>query len=134
MDATRLEEMRLLAEAGEKRKNAETTVNVVAIAMSKSVEAMKNASKAYASAVSQLASALPAAHEMSHEELKMLKKLLDQTEETRSKLKKYSLYAEGNVTLALKLKAALAKPMEFVRPVPPDPDKPFYADDPKSRR
>lgn len=123
---TLISEMKtLFNEAGALRKNAETTVGVAAIAMASSAEALKTASKAYETAISQLSTALPAAHEMSNEELKALKKLLDQTATTRSKLKKYTQYASANADAALKLRSMLATPASFTRPVEPDPNKPF---------
>ena len=124
----RAEMKRLLDEdAGDKRTNAATTLDVAFQSASKHVAALKAASKAYANALSQLPTALKAAHELSHTELKSLKKLLDRTEETTEKLKKYILYADANAAEAGKLAQALKAGREQSKLGPePDPDKPFH--------
>lgn len=125
-DALR-EKMRELAEgSADMRTNARTTLTVAAQALSKEAASLKAASKSFANATSQLPSLLKYAHAMTEAELKQLKKLLDRCDETKDKLKKYTLWADENADDALKLVSQLQKPGPSTRPGPePDPDKPF---------
>jgi hypothetical protein len=127
-DALLSEMHALLAEAkGDQRVKASTTMAVAAIAMAKSVETLKAASKEFANSFSQLGSALNAAHEMTHEELKDFHKVLSRLDEVKDNLKKYILWAEENTK-------AVGKTADLLRDTPgpsrdpgpePDPEKPF---------
>jgi hypothetical protein len=115
--------------SGDARTNARTIVNVAVQAMSKEVETLKTASKAFATAASQLPAALKAAHEMTEAELKGLKKLIERLETTKAKLKKYVLWADENKNAASALYVELGKPGPSSRiGAEPDPDKPFDSD------
>lgn len=108
------------------RTNSATAIEVAGQQMAKQVSLLMAASKAFATAVSPLAETLKAAHEMSEKELKELKKLLDQADDTRDKLKKYVLFAEENAKMAMKLAQSLKQPGVGLDIGPePDPDKPF---------
>lgn len=112
--------------SGDGRKNARTTLDVAAQQMGKDVATLKAASKSFSTAMSQLPTALKAAHEMTESELKALKKLLDRLAVTKEKLKKYVLWADENAKQASALASSLAKPGPSTRIGPePDPDKPF---------
>lgn len=111
---------------GHGRVNARTTVLTAASAAAKEAATLKTASKAFATALSQLPTILKAAHEFSDDELKAAKKLLDRAQTTQEKLKKYVKWAEENATAASELAKALARPGPSGRiPPEPDPDKPF---------
>jgi hypothetical protein len=128
MDEAILKQMQELVgeSSGDGRKNARTTLDVAAQQMAKDVATLKTASKSYATAMSQLPTALKAAHEMTEVELKAFKKLLDRLAITKEKLKKYVLWAEENAQSASKLATSLAQPGPSTRIGPePDPDKPF---------
>lgn len=113
----------LLAEgSGDSRTNAATTLSVASIEMAKQVAAMMAASKAFATAVSQLPTVLKAAHEMTEQEVKDFKKLMDQVEVTKTKLKKYVLYAEKNAEVATALASDLKHPGPSGRPGAEPPD------------
>jgi hypothetical protein len=116
--------------SGDARTNARTTINVAVQAMSKEVEALKTASKAFANATSQFPTALKAAHEMTEPELKDLKKLIERLDTAKEKLKKYVLWADENTKAAGALYTELGKPGPSSRiGAEPDPDKPFDPDD-----
>lgn len=118
--------MKLLAEAGDKRKKAAATISQAAIEMAKHVEALKTASKAYATAASQLVTAYRAAHEMTDEELKDFKQLHDYIEDTVSQLQKQTEYAALNVTELSKLASDLRKDVPIERiPMEPHPERPL---------
>jgi len=112
MNTTLLTEMHALLNegSGDARTNAATTLEVAAIEMANQVEVMKTASKAFATAQSQLPPLLKAAHEMTAAEVADLTKLLHRLEVTATKLKKYVLYASDNADSAGKLTLALKKP------------------------
>ena len=112
--------MKMLAEAGDKRKNAATTLSVAAIEMAKHAETLKAASKAYATAASQLSAAYHAAHEMTDTELKDFKKLHGHIEDTIAALKKQCGYASLNATEMSKLAGDLNKQISIDR-IPPEP-------------
>lgn len=114
--------MKLLVEAGDKRKTAATTLSVAAIEMAKYAEALKSASKAYATAASQMVTAYHAAHEMTDDELKRFKKLDDHIEDTVAALKKQTGYAVLNATEMTELASSLSKdiPLDRIPPEPPD--------------
>jgi hypothetical protein len=128
MDEALRKQMRaLVAEnSGDARQNARTTLDVAAQQMAKDAATLKTTSKSLAAAMSQLPTMLKAAHELTMGELKALKKLLDRLELTKSKLKKYILWADENVKDAQKLVMLLAQPGPSTRIGPePDPEKPF---------
>jgi hypothetical protein len=112
MNTTLLTEMHALLNEGpgDARTNAATTLSVAAIEMSKQVELMKDASKAFATAQSQLPALLKATHEMTTAEVSDLTKLLHRLEVTQTKLKKYVLYASDNAAEAVKMGSALKEP------------------------
>lgn len=127
-DALLSEMHALLAEAkGDQRVKAATTMAVAAIAMSKSVEGLKDASKEFANSFSQLGLALNAAHEMTPEELKDFHKLLTRIDEVKDNLKKHILWADEDAKALGKLSNLLRDtPGPSRDPGPePDPEKPF---------
>jgi len=131
MNTTLLTEMHALLNegSGDARTNAATTLSVAAIEMSKQVELMKAASKAFATAQSQLPTLLKATHEMTPAEAGDLTKLLHRLEVTQTKLKKYVLYASDNAAEAVKMGSALKEPGPSGRPGAEPPDEP-EADEP----
>jgi len=129
MNKTLLTEMHALLNegSGDARTNAATTLSVAAIEMSKQVELMKAASKAFATAQSQLPTMLKATHEMTPAEAGDLTKLMSRLETTKTKLKKYVLYASDNAAEAGKLASALKEPGPSGRPGAEPPDEPVVA-------
>ena len=116
----------LVEGSADMRTNARTTLQVAAQAMAKEASTLKTASKAFANATSQLPSLLKLAHAMTEQELKQVKKLLDRCDETREKLRKYTVYAAENATDTVKLANLLTKPGPSTRIGPePDPEEPF---------
>ena len=116
----------LVEGSADMRTNARTTLYVASQGLAKEAATLKAASKSFATVISQLPSLLKYAHAMTEAELKQLKKLLDRLDETKDKLKKYTVWADENADDAAKLASQLQKPGPSTRPGPePDPDKPF---------